>query len=129
MVRTDCDIYRPEVFRRGMGWNFRRSVSIGPFRMNFSKSGIGYSVGMRGLRLGRDAKGRKYSSVSVPHTGIYRRDYYSSPKQQVVPQQQLPQRVPQQPTPGIQWGSIVRSPWLVYTGAGVLLYVLIRAVF
>ena len=113
-----------------MGWNFRRSVNVGPFRMNFSKSGIGYSVGTRGLRIGKDGKGRRYSSVSIPHTGIYRRDYYKNPKHPVVPQQQFPPRVPQQPTRvGIQWSSILRTPWLLYGGGGVLLYVLIRTFF
>lgn len=34
--------------------------------MNFSKSGIGYSVGIRGARIGKDAKGRRYSQISIP---------------------------------------------------------------
>ena len=42
-----------------MGWNFRRSINVGPFRMNFSKSGIGYSAGIRGARIGRDTMGRR----------------------------------------------------------------------
>jgi hypothetical protein len=33
---------------------------------------------MKGFRLGKDAKGRVYQQVSVPGTGIYRRDYASS---------------------------------------------------
>lgn len=36
---------------------------------------MGYSVGVRGARVGRDAGGRKYSALSIPGTGIYRRDY------------------------------------------------------
>jgi hypothetical protein len=59
-----------------MGWSFRRSARFGPFRLNFSKSGIGWSLGGRGLRIGKDAKGRTYSQASIPGTGIYRRDYY-----------------------------------------------------
>lgn len=39
------------------------------------KKGIGYSVGVRGFRVGRDAKGQKYSQTSVPGTGIYKRTY------------------------------------------------------
>jgi hypothetical protein len=61
-----------------MGWNWRRSLRFGPLKINLSKSGVGYSVGIRGARLGTDAKGRKYQSLNLPGTGIYRRDYASS---------------------------------------------------
>lgn len=33
-----------------MGFSFRRSSSFGPFRLNFSKSAIGASVGVKGAR-------------------------------------------------------------------------------
>ncbi len=58
-----------------MGWGFRRSVNLGPLRLNLSKSGVGYSVGTRGFRIGKDAVGRKYRAMSIPGTGIFRRDY------------------------------------------------------
>ncbi|MCZ4291056.1 DUF4236 domain-containing protein [Hoeflea alexandrii] len=35
----------------------RKSVSAGPFRFNFSKSGVGVSVGVRGLRIGTGPRG------------------------------------------------------------------------
>lgn len=60
-----------------MGWNWRRSLRFGPLKVNLSKSGVGYSVGLPGVRLGTDAKGRKYQSLNIPGTGIYRRDYAS----------------------------------------------------
>ena len=53
-----------------MGWSFRRSISLGPFRINFSKSGISYSFGLAGFRTGVNSKGRKYSSMSIPGTGL-----------------------------------------------------------
>ena len=53
-----------------MGFNFRKSVNIGPFRVSASRSGIGYSVGGRGFRMGKDARGRKYHSISIPGTGV-----------------------------------------------------------
>jgi Protein of unknown function (DUF4236) len=59
-----------------MGWNIRRSFSLGSLRINLSKKGVGASVGVRGFRVGQDAGGRNYSQVSIPGTGIYRRDYY-----------------------------------------------------
>lgn len=40
-----------------MPFYFRKSVSAGPFRFNFSKSGMGVSVGVRGLRVGTGPRG------------------------------------------------------------------------
>jgi hypothetical protein len=59
----------------GMGWSFRRSINLGPLRINASKSGFGYSIGGRGFRIGKDARGRKYTAMSIPGTGIYNRTY------------------------------------------------------
>lgn len=53
-----------------MGWRFHRSINIGPFRINFSKSGISWSFGVAGLRAGVNSKGRKYGSATVPGTGL-----------------------------------------------------------
>ncbi len=60
-----------------MGWSFRKSIKLGFVRVNLSKSGIGGSVGVKGYRKGIDAKGRQYSHVSIPGTGIYNRTYDS----------------------------------------------------
>ena len=53
-----------------MGWNYRKSVGCGPFRINLSKSGIGYSVGGGGFRMGVNSRGRSYKSCSIPGTGM-----------------------------------------------------------
>jgi uncharacterized protein DUF4236 len=53
-----------------MGWSFRKSVGLGPFRINVSKSGVGYSVGGRGFRVGTNPKGRRYTTFSIPGTGL-----------------------------------------------------------
>ncbi len=58
-----------------MGWNWRKRFNFGPFRINLSRRGIGYSVGVPGFRVGQDAKGQNYTQTSVPGTGIYKRDY------------------------------------------------------
>ena len=42
-----------------MGWNFRKSIKVGPARINLSKSGVGYSVGAGGLRYTSRANGKK----------------------------------------------------------------------
>ncbi len=54
-----------------MGWSYRKAISLGPFRMNVSKSGVGYSVGGQGFRTGIRANGRRYTRVSIPGTGLY----------------------------------------------------------
>ena len=53
-----------------MGWSYRKSIKVGPFRINASGSGIGYSVGGKGFRAGVNSRGRRYSSVSIPGTGL-----------------------------------------------------------
>lgn len=40
-----------------MPFYIRKSVSAGPFRFNFSKSGVGLSVGVRGFRVGTGPRG------------------------------------------------------------------------
>lgn len=40
-----------------MGWYLRKSIGFGPFRVNLSKSGIGYSFGVRGARIGANSRG------------------------------------------------------------------------
>jgi hypothetical protein len=53
-----------------MGLYYRKSVSFGPFRVNLSKSGVGYSVGGPGFRTGTSARGRRYTTFNLPGTGI-----------------------------------------------------------
>ena len=53
-----------------MGWRFHKSVNFGSFRVNFSKSGIGYSVGVPGFRYTVMANGKERVTVSLPGTGI-----------------------------------------------------------
>ncbi len=53
-----------------MGFTYRKSVNLSPFRVNLSKSGLGYSVGGRGFRVGTTARGKKYTSFSIPGTGL-----------------------------------------------------------
>jgi hypothetical protein len=53
-----------------MGFTYRKSVNLGLFRVNLRKSGLGYSVGGRGFRVGTTARGKKYTSFSIPGTGV-----------------------------------------------------------
>lgn len=53
-----------------MGFRFRKSFGAGPFRVNVSKSGIGWSVGTKGARYTKKASGGSRSTLSLPGTGI-----------------------------------------------------------
>jgi hypothetical protein len=53
-----------------MGFFYRKSVNLGPFRVNLSGSGVGYSLGGRGFRVGKSSRGRRYTAFSVPGTGV-----------------------------------------------------------
>jgi hypothetical protein len=53
-----------------MPFYFRKSVSAGPFRFNFSKSGLGVSVGVKGFRVGTGPRGHY---VHAGRGGIYYR--------------------------------------------------------
>jgi hypothetical protein len=55
---------------------FQKSIRIAPgIRINLSKSGVGVSVGPRGLKVGVNGNGQRYSSVGIPGTGISQRTY------------------------------------------------------
>ncbi len=54
-----------------MGWRFRKSINLGfGFRINLSKSGIGYSWGFPGYRVTKMANGGSRVTYSIPGTGI-----------------------------------------------------------
>ena len=53
-----------------MATRFRKSINLGPLRINMSKSGIGYSIGTKGYRVTKRADGRVQRTVSIPGTGI-----------------------------------------------------------
>ena len=54
-----------------MGFRFRKSKNLGGgFRLNFSKSGIGGSWGVKGFRATKKAKGGLKTTVSIPGTSI-----------------------------------------------------------
>lgn len=57
-----------------MGFRYRKSINLGPFRLNVGNHGIGASVGTRGFRTGVSSRGRRYTTFSLPGTGLsYRR--------------------------------------------------------
>src|SRR3982074_1107944 len=57
--------------RADVGFRLRKSIAIMPgVRMTFSKTGIGYSVGVKGSRVTQRADGRTQRTVSLPGTGL-----------------------------------------------------------
>lgn len=57
-----------------MGWFYRRSAKFGPFRLNFSKSGIGVSTGIKGARISTGPRG---TYVNLGSSGLYYRQKIS----------------------------------------------------
>lgn len=53
-----------------MGLRYRKSVKLGPFRVNLSKSGVGWSVGNKYARYTRKANGGARVTTTLPGTGI-----------------------------------------------------------
>ena len=54
-----------------MGFRFRKSINLGKhFKINLSKSGVGFSAGVKGFRITRTANGKIRKTVSIPGTGI-----------------------------------------------------------
>lgn len=60
-----------------MPFGYRKSVNAGPFKLNFSKAGVGVSVGVKGARVGLNSRG---TYVRVGHKGVYYSKYASHKK-------------------------------------------------
>lgn len=63
-----------------MGWYVRKSFRMGPVRWNLSKSGIGVSAGVRGLRVGTGPRG---AYVAGGRGGLYFRQRLGTPPRKV----------------------------------------------
>src|SRR5437762_9984685 len=64
-----------------MGWYLRKSFGLGPLRLNLSKSGIGYSLGVPGARVGVGPRG---SYVRLGRGGVYYQKYFSTDSSRTV---------------------------------------------
>jgi len=61
-----------------MGLRFRRSVKLAPgIRMNFSGSGVSWTLGLRGASVGIGKRGA-YLNSGIPGTGLYARERMGS---------------------------------------------------
>lgn len=61
-----------------MGWYLRKALNLGPLRINLSKSGIGLSAGVKGLRVGTGPRGRY---LHAGREGLYYRKSLNSEPQ------------------------------------------------
>jgi hypothetical protein len=117
-----------------MGWYYRRSKKIGPFRVTVSNSGISTSVGVAGLRFTKSRRGTYFSAS--PGAGLYYRQRIdkvqanqvfteaqdrlrtpvqkiaSGPVEQMISHESLLQRIN---------GNERRGWWLPFAGGGLLL--------
>ena len=54
-----------------MGLRIIKSINIGKhFKVNLSKSGVGFSAGVKGFRVTRTANSKYRKTITVPGTGI-----------------------------------------------------------
>lgn len=84
-----------------MGWSFRKSVGAGPFRINFSKSGVSYSFGVKGARINTGPRG---TYVNFGSNGIYyHKKIYPAPKENYIHPEEHPEA-------GIQQHTITSGP-------------------
>lgn len=93
-----------------MGWNYRKSINLGGgVRMNFSKSGVSYSWGVKGFRVCSGPKGTRITN-SIPGTGIYHT--------QTIPKRTSTQSTATRSAPALNYTRTVTN---AYTGESRLL--------
>lgn len=81
-----------------MGLYFRKSVRFGPFRVNFSGTGIGVSAGIPGLRFGAGPRG---NYVQMGAHGIYYRSSLPTHRASRPSQSRAPNTAPKHVDPVI----------------------------
>ncbi|MGH7485572.1 MAG: DUF4236 domain-containing protein, partial [bacterium] len=74
-----------------MAFYLRKSVAVGPFRFNLSGSGVGMSVGVRGLRVGSGPRG---NYVRIGRGGVYYQQTFHVPANSHVHAPAVPRVLP-----------------------------------
>lgn len=93
-----------------MGFRYRKSISLGGgFKINLSKSGIGYSWGTKGYRVSRTARGTTRTTYSIPGTGISYVRESGNRRGSAAPQNRNYSRTVNQPQPSITMPSYVQG--------------------
>lgn len=103
-----------------MGLFFRKGVKVGPLRINFSKSGVGVSAGVKGLRVGTGPRG---NYVSAGRGGLYYRKYFGGTKRSHsatgLPNAPTPPPVRESVPPANQ-KRVLFWPWLVLLSVAIV---------
>ena len=81
-----------------MGWYLRKSLGFGPFRLNLSKSGLGYSFGVKGARIGVGPRGHY---VRLGRGGLYYQRYFHPEQGEAEPASVPIARPPTIADPGV----------------------------
>lgn len=69
-----------------MGLRYRKSIKLGGgFRINLSKSGVGYSWGLPGFRISKSPNGTKQKTFYIPGTGLSYVKRSSKNKKEIKP--------------------------------------------
>jgi hypothetical protein len=87
-----------------MTFYIRKAIAVGPFRFNLSKSGLGVSVGVKGLRLGAGPRG---NYVHMGRGGLYYRATLPPAREQRPPAPAFQQTIPEPAVPDGSVGPMV----------------------
>ena len=68
-----------------MGTRFRKSLNLGPLRINFSQSGVGFSVGNKFGRITQKADGNIRTTTTLPGTGVSHVEEIKAAQKQQAP--------------------------------------------
>jgi hypothetical protein len=49
-----------------MGWNYHKSINLGPFRIHLSRHGLSHSFGNRRFHVSTTPDGRRHVTVRLP---------------------------------------------------------------
>ena len=102
-----------------MGFNFRKSLSIGKlFRINFSKSGIGVSAGVKGARVSIGKKGIR-ETLSLPGTGLSWSEQQSFKKIKKAVTGKDSETVAAKPKKNNKWMQLI---WVAVVAGAFMLY-------
>ena len=90
-TRKPCQPLRSNRQGDRMPFYIRKSVSVGPFRFNLSKSGIGLSAGVKGFRVGTGSRG---NYVHMGRYGLYYRASLNGPRRLDLLEQRIAPSAP-----------------------------------
>lgn len=119
--RRECSTDQTESVLEGieMGLNFRKSLSIGKlFRINFSKSGIGVSAGVKGARISVGKNGVR-ETISLPGTGLSWSEQQSFKKIKKAVTGRESEKVSAKPKKNNKWLQLI---WVAVVAGAFMLY-------